>query len=161
MRKRAFTYALRDRSSAARQSHISRTLTVEQRLNIYTLKSESCWDWTGYLNVYGYGQLTILGKKKLAHRISYEIYRGPIPNGMVIDHTCQNKKCVNPDHLEVVTNAENIRRRNHILWSSRNGCNKGHGIQKIYVDSKDRRKCKECDSLRHKEKRRSSEWMSA
>lgn len=71
---------------------------------------DGCWIYTGYIEA-GYGRLRRLdGTRLAAHRASYEFYVGPIPDGLVVDHLCRNKACVRPDHLEVVTIAENNRR---------------------------------------------------
>jgi hypothetical protein len=78
-----------------------------------------CWVWLGALNAAGYGHLRRFG---YAHRLSWEMLRGPIPQGMTIDHLCRNRKCVRPDHLEVVSRAENVRREN----ASRSHCPQGH-----------------------------------
>lgn len=70
-----------------------------------------CWVWRLDVNkATGYGRISIHCKTHLAHRLYYERYRGPIPQGTHTDHLCRVKLCVNPDHLEVVTPAENIRR---------------------------------------------------
>ena len=64
---------------------------------------DQCWPWVGSRQSDGYGRMEICGKARSAHRLSYEIHVGPIPDGKVIDHTCQNKLCVNPSHLEAVS----------------------------------------------------------
>jgi hypothetical protein len=76
-----------------------------------TKKVKDCLLWTGSLNSNGYGQFTIFGKNNRAHRLSYMERNGPIDIDMVIDHTCVNASCVNPDHLEMVTEAENEHRK--------------------------------------------------
>ena len=86
-------------------------------------KGDGCWLWTGHRNDGGYGQFK---RNILAHRFSYQLHRGPIPEGLITDHlchsrdlscpggpTCLHRRCVKPDHMELVTNAENIRRG---LW---------------------------------------------
>jgi hypothetical protein len=77
----------------------------------------ACWTWTGPLTKGGYGLFgltrTALGqrtKNVYAHRYSYERSKGPIPDGLQIDHLCRNRRCINPDHLEAVTGSVNVRR---------------------------------------------------
>lgn len=73
----------------------------------YTVVAETgCWEWQGPMHPKGYGTFA----HELAHRRSYEMFVGDIPDGLHIDHLCRNKRCVNPAHLEPVTHAENNRR---------------------------------------------------
>jgi hypothetical protein len=74
-----------------------------------------CWEWTGGINERGYGRFTRLTRSAdryvYAHRWAWEYLVGPIPEGLTLDHLCRNTICVNPDHLEPVTAAENTRRQ--------------------------------------------------
>jgi hypothetical protein len=77
-----------------------------------------CWEWQGSRNNKGYGQQWENGKFVFAHRWAYEQAKGPIPNGLSIDHLCGNRACVNPDHLEAVDHATNCRRgrQSKLTW---------------------------------------------
>lgn len=77
---------------------------------------DGCWLWTGWVNQNGYGQFSINGGEKwAAHRYAYTKAHGEIPEGLTIDHVyargCRNRHCVNPDHLEAVTQSENNARK--------------------------------------------------
>lgn len=82
---------------------------LKQRLLSNIQKTESgCWDWTkSFRN--GYGVLSLSGKNHSAHRLSYQVFKGNIPEGMLICHSCDNKKCINPDHLFIGSYSDNTK----------------------------------------------------
>lgn len=70
-----------------------------------------CWNWTAMKTRDGYGRFAVDSRhSRLAHRIAYTLLVGEVPSGLELDHLCRNKACVNPDHLEPVTQSENMRR---------------------------------------------------
>ena len=103
-----------------------------------------CWVWQRAKTTAGYGTLTFGGKTRYAHRVFYEAYVGDIPQGLVLDHLCRNPGCCNPDHLEPVTFAENMRRARRV------SCKRGHLLtdENVYVAPDGERQCRECMRMR-------------
>ena len=90
-------------------------------LTRYIIDDKGCWIWEGSTTATGYGGIKWNGKSTVAHRVVYSLIKGEIPEGLFLDHLCNVKKCVNPDHLEPVTHRENIQRawdRNHCATCS-------------------------------------------
>ena len=83
---------------------------------------DGCWEWRGSIKPNGYGYFSLWPKKVYAHRLSYELLVGPIPDGMHIDHICFNRRCVRPDHLDAVTQKVNNQRAHAI----KTHCAQGH-----------------------------------
>lgn len=69
-----------------------------------------CWIWKGSISPYGYAQVSVHGRQHRAHRLAYQTTYGDIDTALVIDHKCEQKNCINPDHLEPVTQLENVAR---------------------------------------------------
>lgn len=118
---------------------------------------EDCWLWTAYLKPTGYGEIGLGGRNQPmvhAHRVSYEIANGPIPEGLVIDHLCRVRNCVNPAHLEAVTNKENLLRGvgPSALSARKTHCSQGHPYDEgnTYTHQGTRH-CKECYRLRNRQ----------
>jgi hypothetical protein len=104
-------------------------------------RSGDCWLWTGAKNPKGYGKIS----QRYAHRMVYEALVGPIPEGLVIDHLCRNTSCVNPAHLEPVTNIVNLLRGPNPR-REQTSCVNGHEFteQNTYIRPNGCRTCRTC-----------------
>ena len=118
-----------------------------------------CWEWTACKFRQGYGLFHFNGKDGSAHRFAYEYWKGKIPAGLEIDHLCNNKKCVNPSHLEAVTHAEHMRRviipkGIYSREGKKTHCPQGHEYnEKNTFFRKSGRQCKICAKI-HQNRRK-------
>jgi hypothetical protein len=131
--------------------------SLEERLARYVQPGPGCWEWRGTCVAGGYGQINDSQRKIYAHRFIYERLVGPIPGGLVLDHLCRNKRCVNPAHLEPVPQRLNMIRAGAGAANARKThCPQGHE----YTDDNtylylNRRNCRACAARRrHESKRR-------
>lgn len=120
--------------------------TLKKRIRNNYIKVNDHWIVEKYTN--GYGRLYAHGKTWLAHRISYEVFVGPIPEGMEIDHVCRVTNCIQPTHLEPVTRAENMKRAQKTV------CKRGHPLSgKNISTSNGTRQCLKCRAIREAKRR--------
>lgn len=126
---------------------------IKQRLldKIRIDDKTGCWIWTASIGGPGYGQLSVCGRPHAAHRLSYQVHVGEIPEGLFIDHLCRNRPCINPAHLEPVTHQVNMARgmggKAHAQrMRERTHCKKGHPLtpDNIQWAERGKRHCKIC-----------------
>lgn len=111
-----------------------------------------CWDWVAAKDRDGYGRFSVLGESPAyAHRWSYQHHAGVIPFGLVIDHLCRNRSCVNPGHLEPVTQRENNLRGEGVAAAhvTKTVCPAGHEYNEVNTYAwRGMRMCRTCRRLR-------------
>lgn len=139
--------------------------TVTERFWAKVDKTDTCWLWTGTVSAGGYGAFAVqAGKPVGAHRYAYQTLIGPIPAGLFIDHLCHteavkrgeceggkciHRLCVNPAHMEPVTNGENVRRGLGYRQEPRTHCKRDHPYDSFntYIDPNGNRGCRACRTL--------------
>lgn len=124
-----------------------RRFTAAERFWAKVDKGSGCWMWRPEKNPDRYGYLYVDGRLVKAARFSYEMVAGPIPPGLQLDHLCRNRRCVNPAHLEPVTQRENILRGECMtaVNARKTHCLRGHPLSGENLSSYSRgRTCKAC-----------------
>lgn len=119
--------------------------------------NSGCWLWTGASHPSGYGQIVWKGRVRVAHAVAFESIVGDTPRGLVLDHLCCTKSCVNPAHLEPVTFGENIRRGTSCTATNarKTNCPAGHEYseENIAIANRSSRRCVECVRIRSRRRR--------
>jgi hypothetical protein len=132
---------------------MGRRIPVEDRFWSKVDKSGARWLWTAAINwPQGYGTIKVEGKMVGAHRVAYELAVGPIPDGLQLDHLCRVRQCVNPSHLEPVTQRENLMRGESVpaRQSRQTHCIHGHEFtpeNTLIQAPNNRRQCRACRRL--------------
>lgn len=122
---------------------------VIKRFWLKVRKNKTCWIWTGAKNHLGYGSFRVPGQTIQAHRFSYEIHKGEIPENHNIHHQCRNPKCVNPKHLVSMSRKDHVRKYNSRIEEQirKTHCPYGHPYSgdDLYINpNTNKRSCREC-----------------
>lgn len=152
------------------QGHASKGVRepLSERLSRYSeVRPDGCIEWVGARSPDGYGRIAVNRVAVGAHRVAYELVHGAIPDDLVVDHLCRNRSCINPEHLELVTNRENILRGDGLAAQNarKTHCINGHPLtpENIYGydGSRECRLCARARARRQKARMRDAEKVLA
>lgn len=144
-------------------NEIGRPLLCTRCLHRFYSKAQpsdgGCWLWTGTITTDGYAMFGVKRRNRLAHRLAYEQMIGPVPEGLVLDHLCRVRNCVNPAHLDPVVQQVNVARGVGLAALTRRVgvCQRGHemsGDNVVVIPSDPgRRRCRKCQRIRDRRRR--------
>jgi hypothetical protein len=135
------------------QAAPERRAVAERFLAKADVRPDGCWNWRGARNMQkDYGRFSFDGRTEFAHRVAHELFIGPIPAGLTIDHLCRNHLCVRPDHLEAVTSRVNTLRgvSPAAVNARKTHCKNGHEFDQAntYWRPGGGRSCRRCHAIR-------------
>jgi hypothetical protein len=137
---------------------------IERLERRHVLTDDGCWRWIGGTNGVGYGLITLtdaMGRRTTGvHRVAYELFHGPIPVGMTVDHICWNPPCFNPEHLQLLTPSENAARQRK---ASKTHCVNGHpydDVNTYWRVGRGGRGCRACGAASKQAERDRRKWTS-
>jgi hypothetical protein len=124
-----------------------------------------CWEWTAGLHTAGYANFSVGGRPAYGHRVAVEAFGAPIPEGLVCDHLCRTRHCVNPLHIEVVPQRTNVvrgdgPRMTRERFATKTHCKQGHALTEDNLTNGARRRCKACcraSTAKHRRLKRGDE----
>ena len=131
--------------------------TLVERFESKLVRAEGCWPWQAYRTPRGYGYFSVNDRLETAHRVAYQLYVGPIPEGLEVDHLCGNPSCVNPAHLEPVIHKVNSQRRFNYAngGTVKTHCLRGHPLtpENLRPNQGNHRRCRECARIHDRNRR--------
>ena len=133
------------------------TILGNRLFNKLTYAEDStCWLWNGTKDWNGYGKIRFNNKMQYVHRVAFQLFKGPLAKGLVVDHICNIKSCVNPIHLQLITQTANVLRSNAFsgINHRKQFCPKGHKLQIPNLDPSELkrggRRCLICSQQQHR-----------
>jgi hypothetical protein len=111
---------------------------LEQRVSF---DDDGCWRWTGHVQTRGYGQMQVNHRMIVVHKLAWTLFRDEVPEGMDVHHRCEEKRCVNPDHLELVEHT-----KHKAAHHRKTHCKRGHAFtaENSYVSGTGAKRCRTC-----------------
>ena len=123
--------------------------------HVMPVTESGCWVWMGSTTLKGYGKVNIPNRSTMVHRVAYEHFKGPIPDGLSVDHACRVRCCVNPEHMHICTNQENVLSGvGHTAMNARKThCPRGHAYTRENTRYYKGRNCRECHRIKKRMER--------